>query len=129
MPNKYIDRLEHLIASYQLQDFPQFLGPTGKPARWDDFLWYHICPTTGLKTRFLAGKHDVRGRGSAGAGSNLKLDPPYDGLIKVWIVQITNDPISRNERQARVAAARKTAYSHDRRTLRADGRDHHSAAR
>lgn len=107
MPNKYIDRLEHLIASYQLQDFPQFLGPTGKPARWDDFLWYHICPTTGLKTRFLAGKHDVRGRGSAGAGSNLKLDPPYDGLIKVWIVQITNDPISRNERQARVAAARK----------------------
>ena len=107
MPNKYLDRLEHLIASYQMQNFPQFLGPTEKPARWDDFLWYHICPTTGFKTRFLAGKHDVRGRGSAGAGSNLELDPPYDGLIKVWIIQITNVPISRNERQSRVATARK----------------------
>lgn len=107
MPNKYLDRLEHLIASYQTQDLPQFRGPTGEPARWEDFLWHHICPTTGFKTRFLAGKHDVRGRGSAGADSNLKLHPPYEGLVKVWIIQVTNVPVSPNERQARVAIARK----------------------
>lgn len=107
MLNKYLDRLERLIVSYQTQEIPQFRGPTGKPARWDDFLWHHICPNTGFKTRFLAGKHDVRGRGNAGLGANFKLNPPYDGLIKVWIIQIANVPISPNERQARVSVARK----------------------
>ncbi len=107
MPNKYLNRLGNLIASYQTEEFPQFRGPTGKPARWDDFLWHHVCPTTGFKTRFLAGKHDVRGRGSSGEGAKFKLHSPYDGLIKVWIVQTTNVPISPGERQARVAAARK----------------------
>ena len=107
MPNKYLDRLEHLIASYQMQEFPQFRGPTGKPARWDDSLWHHICPNTGFKTRFLAGKYGVWGRGRAGEGANFKLHTPYDGLIKVWIIQITNVPISHNERQTRVTTARK----------------------
>lgn len=107
MLNKYLDRLERLVASYRTQDFPQFRGPAGEQAQWDDFLWHHICPTTGFRTRFLAGKHDARGRGSAGNGTNFKLRPPFDGLIKVWIVLTTNVPISPNERQARVTAARK----------------------
>jgi hypothetical protein len=107
MLNKYLDRLEKLTASYQTLEFPQFRGPTGNPARWDDSLWYHICPTTGFKTRFLAGKHNVRGRGNAGVGANFKLNPPYDGLIKVWIIHVTNVPISPEERQARVTTVRK----------------------
>ncbi|MDN7631398.1 hypothetical protein [Burkholderia cenocepacia] len=107
MPNKYLDRLTDLIESYQTQEFLQFRGPTGAQARWDDYLWHHICPTTGFKTRFLAGKHNVRGCGCAGEGEHLKLRPPYDGLVKVWIVQASNAPISPDERQARVSTARK----------------------
>ena len=107
MLNKYLDRLDQLIASYQTREFGQFQGKEGKPAQWDDQLWYHICPNTRQKTRYLAGKHDVRGRGKAGIGPQFRLGHPYDELVKIWIIEVTNAPISHNERQARVTAARK----------------------
>ena len=107
MPNKYLDRLEKLVDSYRSRDFPQFCGPTGGPAQWGDSLWLHICPTTGLRTSFLADKHDSRRRGIKGRGGNFKLRSPYDGLIKVWVIQTTNVPVSPRERQARVSTARK----------------------
>lgn len=107
MPNKYLDRLDRLIASYQTQELQQFRNPNGEPAHWDDEIWYHICPNTRFETRFLAVKHNVRGSGTAGCRPEYKLRQPYDGLIKIWIIETTNVPISTNERQARVSSARK----------------------
>lgn len=106
MLNKYLDRLDRLIASYQANELQQFRNPTGDPAHWDDGLWYHVCPNTGFVTRFLAVKHDARGKDNSVCRPEYKLPPPYDGLIKVWIIEVTNVPVSTSERQARVAVVR-----------------------
>ncbi len=106
MLNKYLDRLDRLIASYSAQELKQFRALMGEPARWDDPIWFHICPNTGFETRFLAGTHGVHGRGRSGCQPEFRLRQPYDGLIKVWIIEVTNAAISTSERQARVTTAR-----------------------
>lgn len=106
MLNKYLDRLERLVEEYQNQELPQFRGPDDKAAQWNDLIWFHIDPNTGRKTRFLCGKHGIKGAGNSGNKPEFALRPPYDQLIKVWIIETNNSPISADERQARVSYAR-----------------------
>lgn len=107
MLNKYLDRLESLLSSYRGHELLQFEGPTGERARFDDLIWYHIDPKTGRRTRFLCGRHGIRGGGSAGNKPEAALRYPYSHLVKVWIIETSNAPISAEERQSRVSCARK----------------------
>lgn len=107
MLNKYLDRLEHLLDQYRSKELSQFLGPTNEPAQWDDLIWFHIDPNTDRKTRFLCGKHGIKGKGSSGNTPEFALRYPYSHLVKVWIIETCNAPVSAAERQSRVGAARK----------------------
>lgn len=106
MLNKYFDRLETLIGQYREAELKQFKGPDGKNADFDDLIWYHIDPNTSRKTRYLCGRH-----GNAGNTPDAVLPYPYNHLIKVWIIETTNTPLSASEKQARNIAARKLLSS------------------
>ena len=107
MLNKYLDRLESLLSRYRSHELVQFEGQTSERARFDDLIWYHIDPNTGRKTRFLCGRHNIKGGGSAGNKPEAAFHYPYSHLVKVWIIETSNAPISADERQARVSSARK----------------------
>lgn len=107
MLNKYLDRLELLIGEYRKGELKQFEGPGGKKAEFDDLIWYHTDPNTGRRTRYLCGLHGRRGKGNAGNLPTDALSYPYDQLIKVWIIEITNTSFSVGEKQSRAAIARK----------------------
>ncbi|KPZ09911.1 Uncharacterized protein ALO41_03146 [Pseudomonas amygdali pv. ulmi] len=107
MLNKYLGRLESLVAQYREASLGQFRGPEGESATFDDLIWYHIDPNSGRKTRFLCGRHGIKGKGRAGTRLGDALPPPYDGLIKVWIIETSNTGISASEKQARVSYARR----------------------
>lgn len=107
MLNKYLNRLESLLSRYRGHELVQFEGPTGERARFDDPLWHHIDPNTGRRTRFLCGRHQIKGKGSAGDKPESALRYPYSHLVKVWIIETSNEPVSANERQGRVSCARK----------------------
>lgn len=107
MLNKYLDRLEKLFNQYRIQELSQFRGPTGEAAQWDDLIWYHIDPNTNRRTRFLCGEHGIKGRGSSGNSSENRLRYPYCHLVKIWIIEVSNLPISAGERQAQASSVRK----------------------
>jgi hypothetical protein len=107
MLNKYLDRLESLLTRYRCHELVQFQGPTDERARFDDLIWHHIDPNTGRRTRFLCGRHGIRGKGSAGDKPEAALRYPYSHLVKVWIIETSNEPISVDERQARISCVRK----------------------
>lgn len=111
MLNKYLDRLEELLDRYRNHELSQFRGPSDKPAQWDDLIWFHTDPHTSRKTRFLSGQHGIKGKGSAGNKPEFALRYPYSHLVKVWIIETSNAPLSRSERQSRVGAARKLLSS------------------
>ena len=106
MLNKYIDRLERLLDRYRSQELSQFRGPADETAQWDDLIWFHIDPNSNRKTRFLSGRHGIKGRRSAGNKPEFALRYPYSHLVKVWIIETTNTRISASERQARISATR-----------------------
>lgn len=106
MLNKYLDRLEGLLDQYRGQELSQFQGPTRSPAQWDDLIWFHIDPNTDRKTRFLCGKHGIKGKGSSGNKPEFRLRYPYSHLVKVWIIETNNATLSAGERQARVTTTR-----------------------
>lgn len=106
MLNKYMDRLELLLRQYRDIELKQFVGPSGDSANFDDLVWYHVCPNTGRKTRYLCGIHGCKGAGNAGNRPEYILPYPYSHLIKVWIIETVNAPISSTEKKARVSAAR-----------------------
>ncbi|WP_269972685.1 hypothetical protein [Pseudomonas aeruginosa] len=107
MLNKYLGRLERLISEYREAKLAQFEGHGGKKAEFDDLVWYHIDPNTGRRTRFLCGVHGRKGKGNAGNHPIDALPYPYDHLIKIWIIETTNTPLSAKEKQARTSVARK----------------------
>lgn len=107
MLNKYLGRLERLISEYREAELAQFEGHGGKKAEFDDLVWYHVDPNTRRRTRFLCGIHGRKGKGNAGNHPIYALPYPYDHLIKVWIIETTNTPLSANEKQARTSVARK----------------------
>ena len=107
MLNKYLDRLYLLIAEYRKQTLSQFEGTDGKRADFDDLIWFYIDPNSGRKTRFLCGRHGAKGSGNAGNKPEFALPYPYSHLVKVWIIEVINEPISVGEKQARVSIARK----------------------
>lgn len=106
MLNKYLDRLEGLLDRYRGQELSQFRGLTDGAAQWDDLIWFYIDPNTNRKTRFLCGRHGIKGRGSAGNKPELALRHPYSHLIKIWIIETSNVSISASERQARIITTR-----------------------
>lgn len=106
MRNKYLDRLEGLLDQYRSQELSQFRGPTNETAQWEDLIWIHIDPNTKRNTRFLAGRHGIKGRRSAGNKPRHALRYPYSHLVKVWIIETNNVRISASERQARVTTVR-----------------------
>lgn len=97
MLNKYLGRLERLISEYREAKLAQFEGHGGKKAEFDDLVWYHIDPNTGRRTRFLCGVHGRKGKGNAGNHPIDALPYPYDHLIKIWIIETTNTPLSAKE--------------------------------
>ncbi|WP_454843155.1 MULTISPECIES: hypothetical protein [Pseudomonas] len=107
MLNKYLGRLERLISEYREAELAQFEGHGGKKAEFDDLVWYHVDPNTGRRTRFLCGVHGRKGKGNAGNHPIYALPYPYDHLIKVWIIETTNTPLSVNEKKARTSVVRK----------------------
>lgn len=107
MLNKYLDRLERLLDQYRSQELAHFNGPTDETAQWDDLIWFHIDPNTDRKTRFLCGQHGIKGKGSSGNSPEFALRYPYSHLVKVWIIETCNVPVSASERQDRVASVRK----------------------
>ena len=107
MLNKYLERLVILVDEYRKQELSQFCGPDNKEAQWNDLIWYHIDPNTGRKVRFLCGKLGLKGKGSAGNRPECALRYPYDQLIKVWIIEVNNKPVSAQSRQTLVLAARR----------------------
>ncbi|WP_312938378.1 hypothetical protein [Stutzerimonas nitrititolerans] len=107
MLNKYLDRLEKLSGEYLNADLEQFEGPSGRMARSDDLIWYHVDPNTGRRTRYLCGLHGRRGKGNAGNLPRDALPYPYSHLIKIWVIETTNAPLSAKEKKSRVSAARK----------------------
>ncbi|MDA0423791.1 MULTISPECIES: hypothetical protein [Stutzerimonas stutzeri group] len=107
MLNKYIDRLERLTGEYRKAELGQFEGPGGKKAEFDDLVWYHVDPNTGRRIRYLCGVHGRKGRGNAGNRPTDSLPYPYNHLIKVWIIETTNTPLSAGEKKARMSVVRK----------------------
>ena len=107
MLNKYLGRLERLINEYREAELAQFEGHGGKKAEFDDLVWYHVDPNTGRRTRFLCGVHGRKGKSNAGNHPIYALPYPYDHLIKVWIIETTNTPLSVNEKKIRTSVARK----------------------
>lgn len=107
MINKYVDRLDKLISKYREIDLPQFEGPDGRSAKFDDPIWFYSNPKTGRRTRYLGGGHGLKGKGSRGTLTEDFLPYPYCHLIKIWIIHVVNVPISSSEQQARVSTARK----------------------
>lgn len=107
MPNKYLDRLEKLIGEYREAELEQFEGHGGKKADFDDLIWYYIDPHTRRKTRYQCGRHGLKGKGNAGNRSNAAFRYPYDHLIKVWIIETTNNSLSASEKHVRTSVARK----------------------
>lgn len=108
MLNKYLDRLQVLINEYCDVKLVQFEGPSGKRAEFNDLLWYYIDPNTRRRTRLLCCRHGVKGTGEKVISRpELRLASPYDHLLKVWIIEVFNEPISAAEKQARVMVARK----------------------
>lgn len=107
MLNKYIDRLERLVGEYREVELDQFEGPGGKKAEFDDLVWYHVDPNTRRLTRYLCGLHGRKGRGNAGNRPTDTLAYPYNHLIKVWIIETTNTPLSASEKKARTSVVRK----------------------
>ncbi|MHC5348043.1 hypothetical protein [Metapseudomonas furukawaii] len=107
MLNKYIDRLERLAHEYREAELEQFEGPGGKKAEFDDLIWYHVDPNTGRRTRYLCGIHGRRGKGNAGNRPTDSLPYPYNHLIKVWVIEISNTSLSASEKQSRTSMARK----------------------
>ncbi len=99
MLNKYIDRLERLTGEYRKAELGQFEGPGGKKAEFDDLVWYHVDPNTGRRIRYLCGVHGRKGRGNAGNRPTDSLPYPYNHLIKVWIIETTNTPLSAGEKK------------------------------
>lgn len=107
MLNKYLDRLERLTVEAREASLDQFQGPGGQKAKFDDPIWYHIDPNTGRRTRYLCGVHGVKGRSTTDNVALETLPPPYDHLIKVWIIDTVNLSISASEKKARTSIARK----------------------
>lgn len=109
MLNKYLHRLHKLVSGYRDVELAQFQGPEGKQAEFNDLIWYHNDPNTGRKTRYLCCKHGTKGKGDLvnKCREDLELTPTYSQLLKVWIVETVNEPISASEKQSRVATARK----------------------
>lgn len=109
MPNKHLNRLHKLLSEYRDVELTQFEGPGGKKAEFDDLLWHHVDPNTGRRTRYLCCRHGMKGKGELIFLSRpgFELPSPYDQLLKVWIIEVVNDPISAAEKQARVSIARK----------------------
>ncbi|MBV5340816.1 MAG: hypothetical protein J0665_14880 [Deltaproteobacteria bacterium] len=110
--NKYLDRAEALINQYkEVATLNQFQSPTGKPATFDDLIWFYIDPNTGKKARILTGRHGTKGHGSAGSDVENALPKPYGDLIKVFIIECFNLSISEAEKTAQVSSARKLLSS------------------
>ncbi|MDA8427639.1 MAG: hypothetical protein M0T70_00090 [Geobacteraceae bacterium] len=106
--NKYLDRTEALVKQYKgIAILEQFQNATGKPATFDDLLWFYVDPNTGRKTRILTGRHGTKGRYSAGTGAENALPKPYGDLVKVFIIESFNLAISESEKTARIISARK----------------------
>jgi hypothetical protein len=85
----------------------QFKGYNGFAATFDDAIWFHVDPNTRRKTRYLAGRHNLKGRGSRGTLAKDLLPYPYSYLIKVWIIETASTSLSSSEKRARITASRK----------------------
>lgn len=107
MLNKYIVRLDSLISDYRQLSLSQFEGSDRSEVNFDDLIWFHIDPRSGRKTRYYCGRHGVMGRGSSGNSLEYALTYPYSHLVKVWVLEVVNMPISAREKKARVSVVRK----------------------
>ncbi len=93
---------------------PQFRGSDLGEANFDDRVWFYVDPNTGRRIKFLcetAGRHrrsdgDVR-------VSERNISPPYDHLLKVWIIETSGRNICKQEKVGRVTAARKLLAAMD----------------
>ncbi|WP_277058606.1 hypothetical protein [Trichlorobacter lovleyi] len=110
--NKYLDRTEALIKQYkEIDTFEQFKDVTGKPATFDDLIWFYVDPNTGRKTRILTGRHGTKGHSTAGTGAENALPKPYGDLVKVYIIEVFNLSLSSSEKTALIGSARKLLSS------------------
>ncbi|PBP73131.1 hypothetical protein SAMN05444062_110176 [Pseudomonas syringae] len=107
MLNMYLERLELLSAKYRKLSLEQYQGQTGQAAVFDDIIWYYIDPSSGRRTRFQCGLHGRLGKGNSGSRPEDALPQPYGDLVKIWIIETSNAPISASEKQIRVSVARK----------------------
>lgn len=106
MPNKYLDRLELLIKDFQGIDLDQFQGPGGNKAKFDDLVWYHVDPRTGRRTRYLSCRHGAKGQRDNSLGPHWALPYPYDHLVKIWIIEVSNRSSSQYHKQRLVELSR-----------------------
>jgi hypothetical protein len=114
MLNKYLDRIEQLVSGYRDAKLNQFKGPSGKTAEFDDLVWYYYEPNTNRKTRILACKfYGSTPRMRRLLASDVyvleksePLSEPYNHLLKVYIIEVTNTSLSKNEMQSKVISAR-----------------------
>jgi hypothetical protein len=105
--NKYLQRLESLIADYRHQEFEQFENLDGLPATFEDLVWLYVDPNSGRRTRILTGRHGSRGHGRSGSDPSCALPAPYGDLIKVFVIVSLNSPLSASEAVARISSARR----------------------
>lgn len=107
MLNKYHRRIEDILTAYRSEPLLQFRGPKGATADFDDLVWYHIDPNSGRKTRYLCIKHGKQSRVDVFADSAVGFRYPYNQLVKVWIIEVSNTALSAAEKTARVGMTRK----------------------
>lgn len=106
MLNKYLGRLQKLISQYRDAQLEQFVGPHESKAGFDDLCWYHIDPNTRRRTRILCCRHGRKGKGDT-ILPEYALPYPYDYLLKVWVIEVVNKPLSAAEKIRQVMEARK----------------------
>lgn len=115
MLNKYLQRINELVSLYRDEKFNQFKGAKGKTADFDDLVWYHSDPNTNRKTRILACKyygsdHSIKTRLRSDRYVLEKaehLPEPYNHLLKVYIIEVTNLSLSKVEKQSKIISARR----------------------
>lgn len=104
--NKYLTRLNNLIREYRDADLVQFVGPNNQKAGWDDLVWYFICPNTGRQVRFLACRPAPTRLKDCELSRELSFFAHYAHLVKVWIIEVCNRPISAMHKNRLVGSCR-----------------------
>jgi hypothetical protein len=110
MINKYLNNLHKLINQHSGIKHLQFRGPDYKTAKEDDLVWYYIDPSTKREIRILCCKSVANSstlRKDKHLSPELSLPYPYNYLLKVWVIEVMNKPLSAAHNTNIIQSARK----------------------